>query len=331
MKIIKPSFQIITPIDPEQILKTIEAVGRTCYKSEDKITEDSCRSFVAGIIKRGHEAVIEHYSFIFELNNDSYKHLRYAIERLEYNGFNSFFRFTSTDRRVVSANVRAWRDFFKACLNNDITIPVFTWKFIHENEALFPEFKDIGPDIVSDELFKPLTVSDLQEGVEQLTHTDVTVRLTNDRGVSHEEVRHRVASFAQESTRYCNYFNEKFGSEITYIDIRGGMEIDPKTKNLDAETFMAIYNEWLLACEDAERHYNKMIELGAPPQIARSVLNNSTKTEICITMNLVGWMHFFMLRTPAAAHPQMREIANPLLTEFKEIFPVYFDDIEVTV
>jgi len=221
MKIIKPSFQIITPIDPEQILKTIEVVGRTCYKSEDKITEDSCRTFVTGIIKRGHEAVIEHYN--------------------------------------------------------------------------------------------------------------ITVRLINDRGVSHEEVRHRIASYAQESTRYCNYSNEKFGSEITYIDIKGGMEIDPKTKNLDAETFMAIYNEWLLACEDAERHYNKMIELGASPQIARSVLNNSTKTEICITMNMREWRHFFKLRTPAAAHPQMREIANPLLAEFKERIPVFFDDIEVTV
>lgn len=221
MKIIKPSFQIITPIDPEQILKTIEVVGRTCYKSEDKITEDSCRTFVAGIIKRGHEAVIEHYN--------------------------------------------------------------------------------------------------------------ITVRLINDRGVSHEEVRHRIASYAQESTRYCNYSNEKFGSEVTYIDIKGGMELDPKTKNLDAETFMAIYNEWLLACEDAELHYNKMLELGASPQIARSVLNNSTKTEICITMNMREWRHFFKLRTPLAAHPQMREIANPLLAEFKEKIPVFFDDIEVTV
>lgn len=133
MRIIKPSFEIITPIDPEQILKTVEAVGRTCYKSEDKITDESCRTFVAGLIKRGHEAVIEHYN--------------------------------------------------------------------------------------------------------------ITVRLTVDRGVTHEVVRHRIASYAQESTRYCNYSQDKFGNEVTYIDLKGGMELDPKVSKLDAETAAAIYAE----------------------------------------------------------------------------------------
>ena len=109
------------------------------------------------------------------------------------------------------------------------------------------------------------------------------------------------------------------------------MELDPKMKNLDAETVASIYNEWLMACSDAERHYNRMIELGASPQIARSVLNNSTKTEICITMNMREWRHFFKLRTPIAAHPQMREIAAMLLNEFKARIPVIFDDIECEV
>ena len=217
MKVISPSFELITPIDGTEILKTLEEVGRTCYKSEDKITNDSCVDFVKRIIKSGHEAVIEHYN--------------------------------------------------------------------------------------------------------------VTVRLTNDRGVSHEEVRHRIASYAQESTRYCNYSKDKFGSEVTYIDIRGGMELDPKVRQLNAETFTAIYDEWTNACRDAETHYNKMIELGATPQIARSVLNNSTKTEICITMNLREWRHFFRLRIASAAHPQMREIAIQLLMAFKVMIPVVFDDI----
>lgn len=144
-------------------------------------------------------------------------------------------------------------------------------------------------------------------------------------------MRHRIASYAQESTRYCNYSKDKFGNEITYIDLKGGMELDPKMKNLDAETVAAIYNEWLMACSDAERHYNRMIELGASPQIARSVLNNSTKTEICITANIREWRHFFKLRTPMAAHPQMREIAMMLLKEFKAKIPVLFDDIECEV
>jgi thymidylate synthase (FAD) len=240
-------------------------------------------------------------------------------------------RFTADGRYVVSANIRAWRDFFKACLNYNVAIPDFVWEFIHTNDILFPEFKDIGTDVNANpnDLFNPLTIYELQNGTEQLTHIDMTVRLTNDRGVSHEEVRHRVASFAQESTRYCNYNKDKFGNEVTYIDLRGGMQLDPKVKNLDADIFEAIYQEWVVACIDAERHYNRMIELGATPQIARSVLNSSTKTELCITANLEEWKHFFKLRCAPAAHPQMREIAIPLLKAFKVMIPVVFDDIEV--
>ena len=332
MRVVSPSFEILTPIDADEALKLIENVGRTCYKSEDKITDESAQPFVSGIIKRGHEAVIEHYSFIFELSNSSYTKLRGSILLLERCGFNNFFRFTSTNRHVVSANVRAWRDYFKACLNNDVVIPEFAWGFIHDNGVFFPEFKDMGKDVNGDlnDLFKPLTVYELQEGVERLTHIDMTVRLTNDRGVSHEEVRHRVASFAQESTRYCNYAKDKFGAEITYIDIKGGMEYDSKVCNLSAEIQQQIYDEWVQACIDAERHYNRMIELGATPQIARSVLNNSTKTEICITMNLAEWRHFFKLRCDPAAHPSMREIAIMLLKAFKFLIPHVFDDIEVT-
>ena len=218
MNIVSPSFEIMTPIDGMEILKTIEAVGRTCYKSEDKITDNSCIQFVKTILKRGHEAVIEHFN--------------------------------------------------------------------------------------------------------------ITVRLVNDRGVSHEEVRHRVASVAQESTRYCNYGKDKFGG-VTYIDIRGGMELDGTVSKLTSEQFEAIYQEWLEDCKDAERHYLRMLELGASPQIARSVLNNSTKTEICITMNIREWRHFFKLRTAPAAHPQMREIATMLLKAFKFMIPVLFDDIEI--
>ena len=215
---LKPTYQILTPIDSEHILKLIEEVGRTCYKSEDRITDDSCVNFVSGIVKRGHEAVIEHFN--------------------------------------------------------------------------------------------------------------ITVKLTVDRGVTHEIVRHRIASYAQESTRYCNYAQDKFGGEVTYIDLKGGMELDPKVSALDAETASEIYREWVDACLDAERHYFKMLELGASPQIARSVLNNSTKSEICITMNMREWRHFFKLRTATAAHPQMREAVIPLLDEFKKTIPVLFDDIE---
>lgn len=162
-----------------------------------------------------------------------------------------------------------------------------------------------------------------------IEHSSLSVKFTVDRGVSHELVRHRIASFAQESTRYCNYAKDKFGAECTYIDLTGGITLDNKMKGISADEIDSVLTEWKLAMEDAEKHYMKMLELGATPQIARSVLPNSTKTEITITANYREWRNFFKLRVPASAHPQMREVTIPLLTELKEVLPVIFDDIEV--
>jgi len=148
-----------------------------------------------------------------------------------------------------------------------------------------------------------------------IEHQTVTVRVICDRGVSHEIVRHRLASYTQESTRYCNYSKGKFGSEITVIKPCFWNENDEK------------YKVWRNTIEIIEDSYNKLILLGALPQEARSILPNSLKTEIVITMNLREWKHFFKLRTSEAAHPQIREIAIPLLKEFKKLIPIIFDDL----
>ncbi len=223
MNVLKAKYEILTPISEGGTaeLKHIERIGRVCYKSEDKITEDgeSARKFVKMLINNHHEAMIE--------------------------------------------------------------------------------------------------------------HSTLSVLFTVDRGVSHEMVRHRIASFAQESTRYVNYAKDKFGSEIAVIDIQEGIERDSKMKNMDADNIGEIYVEWLNAMKDAEKHYMAMIELGATPQIARSVLPNSTKTNITITANYREWRTFFKLRTAPDAHPQIRDVAIPLLNELKQRIPVVFDDIEV--
>lgn len=223
MNILKAKYEILTPISEGGIkeLQHIERIGRVCYKSEDRITEDgeSAKAFVKMLIDKGHEAMIEHSS--------------------------------------------------------------------------------------------------------------LSILFTVDRGVSHELVRHRIASFAQESTRYVNYSLDKFGNQINVIDIAEGIQLDNKMKNLDAKTIELIINEWLLAMEDAERHYMRMLELGATPQIARSVLPNSTKTEITITTNFREWRTFFGLRVPETAHPQMRQVTIPLLNELKGLIPVVFDDIDI--
>lgn len=206
MKIIEPSVEILTPIDSEAILKMLEAVGRTCYKSEDKIQEGSAEKFISNIVKRGHEAVIEHYN--------------------------------------------------------------------------------------------------------------ITVKFICDRGVTHEIVRHRLASYCQESTRYCNYANDKFNGEITVIKpcfLAEGSEA---------------YRMWTGICSLAEAYYFDLLNWGCTPQEARAVLPNSLKTELVMTANIREFRHFFKLRCSKAAHPQMREVTNMLLREFKERIPVLFDDIE---
>jgi thymidylate synthase (FAD) len=210
MRLIHASFEILDNVNGVSMLERIERYGRTCYKSEDKITFDSAAAFVANILKRGHESVIE--------------------------------------------------------------------------------------------------------------HEKISVRVICDRGVSHEIVRHRIASYSQESTRYCDY---SAGAHVTFI-IPCWLDITPgvySSFKLDDTT------TWMMAMLQAEAAYNALRGAGWKPEQARSVLPNSLKTEIVMTMNLREWLHFFKLRTTRAAHPQMREITIPLLAEFKHLIPVVFDDI----
>lgn len=206
MQIVKAGYEIMDPLDGAEILKKIERVARVCYKSEDKITEGSAESMVRALVKRGHEAMLEHFSF--------------------------------------------------------------------------------------------------------------SVKFTVDRGISHEIVRHRVASFAQESTRYCNY--SKSG-DVTFI----------KPCYLEYDTIP--FDNWAESCMRAERDYLFMLANRYTPQEARAVLPNSLKTEIVMTANLREWRHFFKLRAVGITgkpHPQMLEVAVPLLQELKELIPVVFDDLE---
>lgn len=148
-----------------------------------------------------------------------------------------------------------------------------------------------------------------------LEHEKLTVRLVCDRGVSHEIVRHRIASYSQESTRYCNYSKDKYRRELTFIR--------PFFWESDPEKFEV----WKKAMQSAEDAYLALTDLGATAQEARSVLPNSLKTELVMTMDLREWRHFFRLRTAPAAHPQMREVALPLLEAFRQTVPVVFDQL----
>lgn len=209
MNIIKPSYVIEQELNEGEMLKAIERAGRTCYKSENLVSEESAKKFVTNILKLGHESVIE--------------------------------------------------------------------------------------------------------------HEKITVRVICDRGVSHEIVRHRIASYSQESTRYCNYCNDRFGNVLTFIE--------PCFFSSDSEEDIKNKQIWLDTMAMIEKNYNMLIENGAKPEEARAILPNSLKTEIVVTMNLRAWRHFFKLRADKSAHPQIREIANMILDEFKEKLPTIFGDI----
>ena len=162
---------------------------------------------------------------------------------------------------------------------------------------------------------KKLIKSLIEHGHESmLEHSQLSVKFICDRGISHEIIRHRLASFAQESTRYCNYSKDKFGNQITVIapPIKEGTEA---------------YNSWALLCQEAEFTYFHLLDQGVKPEIARDVLPTSLKTEIVVTANYREWRHILKLRTAPDAHPQIREIMVPLLEELKDTIPVIFDDI----
>lgn len=150
-----------------------------------------------------------------------------------------------------------------------------------------------------------------------LEHGAITVRFVVDRGVSHELVRHRLASFSQESTRYCNYGKEKFGNEITVIEPCFWTKDDLQ------------YRYWYYGCERAEAAYFTLLNSGATPQQARSVLPNSLKTEVVMTANPREWRHVITVRAHRDAHPQMQEVMRPLAKEFADRWPALFGDIEV--
>lgn len=173
-------------------------------------------------------------------------------------------------------------------------------------------------DLITQDSYEKFLRNIIDRGHEAvIEHSSFTVRFVVDRGVSHELVRHRIASFAQESTRYCNYSKDKHGNEITVIE------------PFFFEEGSDSYIDWKSAMKMAESHYLGLVKQGATPQEARSVLPNSTKTEIMMTANFREWRAFFKLRTPKGVHPQMREVTIPLLRDLKDVCPIIFDDIPV--
>ena len=290
MKIIKPYFEFI---DEPDALKKIELCGRVCYKSESKITDGSAETFIKNLICRGHESVLEHAVYIVKCDDRDANVFNRICNRIENrDGGRVLLKSTQKRRNVISGNVRAWRDFMRECTRLN-AYPKFLTLF----DGIL--FDDVNPAKHWITTARFIDKSELTPD-ERNVHFTQTVKFVVDRGISHEIVRHRTASFSQESTRYCNYS----GDGITFIK-------PPFFNDL-------LMQLWRNEMENIEYLYALMISKGAKPQESRAILPNSTKTEIIMTATRDVWKHFFDLRTAAGAHPQMKQIAEPLKAAFIE-------------
>lgn len=284
MKLIKPSFEIWNqPAGLEGVYKQIERVGRVCYKSEDKIAKDSAKPFVDRMIKSGHGAMLEHGTVYLDVPNSAG----------DYDSV-PFFASNPYSRVVIKP--------LDDRVHNYVTT---NFRVIVENFV-----EEYIPDILQ-YLCEPTEFHEKR----------ITVHFVCDRGVSHEFVRHRVMSFAQESTRYCNYSKDKFGNELTFIQ---PCWLDDERLKLYGPYHTVIRDKspesiFIANLNNAERDYLDLIGLGWKPQEARAVLPNSLKTELVVTGFVSDWNHFFDLRargTTGAPHPQAKELAEPLMKEF---------------
>ena len=290
MKLIKPHFEVLEQqLGIDGIYKMIELAGRTCYRSEDKITENSAKSFVDRMVKSGHGAMLEHGTvYLFESSNYPGP---YGTGLLKYKD-NEYSNFKAIGREFGSSTPD-WIEGYYVTTN---------FRVLVENNWL----------------------DDLKYLCEPTEYHEkrICVRFTCDRGVSHEFVRHRVFSFAQESTRYCNYSKDKFGNELTFIipcwlDYEEQQFTDKDDSSI--RTDLSEHEYFIDLLLEAENTYNYLVQYCKwKPQKARAVLPNALKTELVMTGFVSDWIHFFKLRNSDAAHPQARELAEPLYEEFIE-------------
>ena len=306
MKLIESSVQIIKEKDT---YKMIELAGRTCYKSEDKITEDSAKEFVDRMIKLGHGAMLEHGTIYLNIPEQTY------TETLE----DEFGKFNNPNNGIVDR----YRKNKYSKVNS-----------VAANEELRKKYPKVRPfKLTHHYITTNLRVivengweEDLKWQCDPTEHHEkrITAKFICDRGVSHEFVRHRVFSFAQESQRYCNYNKDKFNNELTFIkptwlDIPTGdytywdgdwCDIDNMKIQLPSDNGVADNFLWCL--NNAGMQYRLLINKGLKPQEARAILPNAIKTELVMTGFESDWEHFFELRCSGAAHPDAKKLADEL-------------------
>lgn len=314
MQILMPSSELIMETDP---FRKIEMAGRTCYKSQDKITETSARDFYTKMVKSGHHAMLEHAAFVFEVEEKLYSNLLGMSPFLHMTQYHNGYMGVK-DRYLVSGNLRALNE---APFTGDLLVKLMDIDPIlsYQHDPRLLTLWGLEARVVSAEEVNTLTVE------ERKAHTYPMFRFITDRGVTHEIVRHRPASYAQESTRYCNYAKD---SEIQFIlpSFLHDNVYKPDGKPWNVNEYDKKFGLWQTLMRESEVAYLDMIELGCSPQEARSVLPNSLKTEIIMSANGEEFDHFFNLRSlglTGKPHPDMKYLADRAFEQYNtEVFPV---------
>jgi thymidylate synthase (FAD) len=314
MKVIDPYFDILDDLDEQSLAVRIEECGRICYKSEDKISPESAEPFIRGIIKHGHNSVTEMAVLTLRVVYDS--------ESVASQFFNLMPKFLLVDKvekgeLLITGSVRAFRELYLA--NPSVKMVKAITEMLASKHPLF--YEDLIPKrgLTPQEGVKvakvPLAEVDELSADLFAKHRHIAVKFFVNRAITHEIVRHRPVSYLQESQRYCRYSQDKFGNQVTFI------------KPMFFEEGTEEYQAWEYAMLETEKIYLKLLETSTP-QAARTVLPNSCKTELIAYANLLEWLHIFKLRTAKGAEPSMREIMNPLLIKFQEMFPSVFAELQ---
>ena len=318
--IVQPSANLM-PVDINNPLFHVESAGRTCYKSEDRVTSDSAKKFVEMIKGIGHFSVIEHLALIWKISDiaadfwlipDQLISFLVETEQIQITKHKDFYLLSMNLRSLIelvrSKGPKTLQELINLLQDEPITFLLGNNIEYHPKGNFVEFFGYAGAHSTWDLLAK---LSQQQEDASILQHIWITIRLVTDRGVTHELVRHRPPSYSQESTRFCNYGKDKFGNQISVIE-PPGLSVEQRT-------------QWFKTCEYLERIYLGMIREGVAPQIARSILPNCLKTEIVTTTHLKEWQYIFQMRLwNEKAHPQMRQLMQLAYDQFSQILPDIF-------
>ena len=324
MNIVKPNAELMK--HDTDLYSFIEKVGRICYKSEDKITKGSAKKFVAQLVSNKHYAMTEHEYIYVHFSN--YNDIIQFISGYLVPDSHSYtiHKYLNISEEYISGSVRAWIEFFDEVYKISKVFDIGKGIYEEIYEKLYKQYSDLFPiydkyenwdffakDKKDGGAIGEISIVSRQEFLNADLPSYVyfnllphTIKFTVDRGVSHELVRHRPASFAQSSTRYCDYSKGKYGSELSFIE-------PCFFENVDEDT------NWYKVCKTAEDAYLDMRDNKIPPEQARSILPNSLMTEIVVTATEAEWQHIINLRehgTTGRPHPQMKEvmdIAYPIL------------------